>query len=453
MSQPPSQEIVAIPHSIEAEQSLLGSILLNPRAYYSVANLITSDSFFYLSHSEIWEAMSSVLERAEPLDIVTLSFELNDKGKLEDIGGRAYLTRLANNTPTHMHIEVYAQLVDRVRIRREMLVAADKIRQLALDNEMPVPKGIEESEQALFSVGQVGDAMDFVPMYAALAEYYEELEKVREDGIPIGIPTGFKKLDELMGGLQKSDLLIVAGRPGMGKTAWLLTTALRIARMGKKVAYFTLEMGANQIVGRLLSIESGVTMQQMRTGDIGDSQWKLLLHAISQLSDLPLYIDASADISPISMRRKCRRLQHEESLDVVIVDYMQLMSADDKYRNNRVQEISYISRALKEMARELNVTMLSAAQLNRSVEQRANKRPMLSDLRESGTIEQDADAVMFLYRDEVYNPETTEQLGVADLNLAKHRHGETGTIQMIFEAERMRFIDAVITHHDTKDWE
>jgi replicative DNA helicase len=306
----------------------------------------------------------------------------------------------------------------------------------------------------LFSVSDNQIKREFVPMWDAISAYYDEMEKNLASGEGIvGLPTGFKALDGLLGGFQKSDLSVFAGRPGMGKTSWLLTVALNAARWGARVALFTMEMGVEQMIQRFISMETGIRIQQLRTADISLSEHSRFTEAVGRIANLPIFIDDTPAITPIEMRTKCRRLQHEYGLDLVMVDYMQLMSAGKAYENNRVQEISYISRSLKELARELNVTMLSAAQLSRAVEQRQDKRPQLSDLRESGSIEQDADAVMFLYRDEVYNPETTEFPNQADVLLSKHRHGPTGTIQLYFDKQITRFMDVNVTNMDLSNLE
>ena len=439
--QAPQTQLQA-PMSLEAEQALLGAILLEPKAYLSVASFLAADDFFLKRHEYIWTAFNRLQERNDAIDYVTLSRELQDMSVLDDIGGQAYLTNLVNNTPTAVHAEVYGEMVARTATRRKMMTAADTIRQVALDEELPIDKVISEAEQALFAVSNSQIKREFVPIWDAVSEYYDEIEKLLEVGTgTVGLPTGFKALDGLLGGFQKSDLVVFAGRPGMGKTSWMLTVALNAARRGARVAIFTMEMGVEQLVQRLISMETGIKIQQLRTATISAREHTRLTEAIGRISNFPLFIDDTPSISPVEMRTKCRRLQHEYGLDIVMVDYMQLMSAGKAYENNRVQEISYISRSLKELARELNVSLLSTAQLSRAVEQRQDKRPQLSDLRESGSIEQDADAVMFLYRDEVYNPDTTEFPNQADVLLSKHRHGPTGTVQLYFEKSITKFMD------------
>lgn len=431
-----------LPMSLEAEEALLGAVLLEPKAYLTIAAFLNGEDFFLKRHEYIWNAFSRLQERNDAIDYVTLARELQAMSVLDEIGGQAYLTNLVNKTPSAVHAEVYGEMVSRTSTRRKMLIAADTIRQTALDEELPIDKVISEAEQALFNVSNSQIKREFVPIWEAVSDYYDEIEKLLELGAgTVGIPTGFKGLDGLLGGLQKSDLVVFAGRPGMGKTSWILTVAMQAARRGARVAIFTMEMGVEQMVQRLLSMETGIKIGQLRTANINPREQTRLTEAIGRISNLPLFIDDTPSIAPIEMRTKCRRLQHEYGLDMVMVDYMQLMSAGKAYENNRVQEISYISRALKELARELNVCVLSTAQLSRAVEQRQDKRPQLSDLRESGSIEQDADAVMFLYRDEVYNPDTTEFPNQAEVMLSKHRHGPTGKVELYFEKSITKFMD------------
>ncbi len=448
------QTQLQIPASLEAEQALLGAILLEPKSFLSIAALLSGEDFFLKRHEHIWNAFSRLQERNDAIDYVTLSRELQDMSVLDEIGGPAYLTNLVNNTPTAVHAEVYGEMVARTSTRRKMLEASDSIRKLAHDEELPIDKVISEAEEALFAVSNSQIKREFVPLADALSDYWDEMEKLLEIGAgTVGMPTGFKMLDDLLGGFQKSDLVVFAGRPGMGKTSWMLTVALQLARRDQRVAIFTMEMGVEQMVQRLISMETGIRVQKLRTANISSREQSRLSQAMGSIANLPLFIDDTPSITPIEMRTKCRRLQHEHGLDIVMVDYMQLMSAGKAYENNRVQEISFISRSLKELARELNVCLLSTAQLSRAVEQRQDKRPQLSDLRESGSIEQDADAVMFLYRDEVYNPDTTEFPNQADVLLSKHRHGPTGTVQLYFEKSITKFLDVNLQRVDLSNLE
>ena len=440
------------PASIEAEQAVLGSIIIEPERFNAISGIISGEDFFFAKHKHIWEGFQRLTERKDAVDYITIQNELGDMGVIDSIGGKKYLDELTNGLATKENAEVYAKMVWRASIRRKLLDASNSINKAALDESLPIEKVIEATEQSVLSVSDTNNKQDFISLQDALSQYFEKIESlIDEDKGLIGIPTGFNPLDKLLGGFQKSDMVVFAGRPGMGKTSWLLTVAAGCARLGQRIAVFTMEMGAEQIVQRLISMETGITVQQLRRADISQQEYSLLIEAIGRLSRLPIYIDDTSAITPLDMIIKCRRLQHEHGLDMVLVDYMQLMSAGSAYSNNRVQETSFISRSLKGLARDLNVVMLSAAQLSRAVEQRLDKRPILSDLRDSGTIEQDADAVMFIYRDEVYHPETTELPNVADVTLAKHRHGPVGTVQLYFDKQITKFKDVVLHKIDMND--
>ncbi len=377
-----------IPYSQEAEEAVIGAVLVNPEAFLAVATFLKADDFYILRHTTIWEALLRISDRNESIDYLTLQEELRALGRLQDIGGPAFLTQLINSMPTSMHAEIYGRIVERAAIRRRLLSAADEIKALALDEEMAIEKVTDESESRLFRVTERNLRRDLVPMREAISEYFDLIEYLMQhQDEPLGLPTGFRDLDNLLGGLQRSDLLIFAGRPGMGKSSFLLSVALNAARdYGARTAIFTMEMGHEQITQRFVSMETGINTQRLRTGQLDQREWSRFVQASGRLATLPIFIDDTPALTPLQLRTKCRRLAHEFGLDLVIVDYMQLMSAGGQYENNRVQEISYISRALKELARELNVPVFSAAQLSRAVEQRQDKRPQLSDLRESGCL-------------------------------------------------------------------
>lgn len=736
----PMMENPAVPYSQEAEEAVLGSILVDKSAFITVASFLQPTDFFILRHQYIWQAFSRLSERNEPMDTLTTAEELANMGVLDDIGGRVYLTRLINNTPTSIYAEVYGQIVHRAAIRRRMLEAADKIRALALDEEKSIDGVISEAEAAIFAIGESHQRREFTPMWEAVSAYYDRMEFMLQNRRDVpGIPTGFRDLDQLLGGFQKSDLLVFAGRPGMGKcltgdalistqhglvplatlkpaggtgipdneggiyypleievqapdgikktshfydggikptlkitthagysitgthhhpvlvlnpqgekvwktlaelqsgdtvvtgdiqqydtvirveksglqhvydlvvpdghafvangivchnTSFLLTIAMNSARIGTRIAIFTMEMGTDQLVQRMVSMESGINVQKLRLAKLTPQEQSRFVEVVGRISEFPIFIDDTPALSPMEIRTKCRRLLHEYGLDMVIIDYMQLMNAGKGYENNRVQEISYISRNLKELAREFNIPVISAAQLSRAVEQRNDKRPVLSDLRESGclagdtlvylpatgqhvrirdlqgktgfqvlslntatwklepgtvtnafctgvkpvyrmttalgrtiratanhkfltiqgwkrldelttddyialprhsensdvywdsivsiapdgetevydltvpgnanftanniyvhnSIEQDSDIVMFLYRDEVYN-EATEFPNQAEVIVAKHRNGPTGTISLYFEKQLTKFIDASVHRVDLSDLE
>ncbi len=441
------------PFSQEAEEAVIGAVLLNPAVFIQLASFLRADDFFLVRHRYIWEAFLRLNERNEPFDYVVVSEELENSRHLADIGGHAYLIQLANSTPSAFNAEIYARLVERAAVRRRLMEVADAIRVLATDEQRTLDNVISDAEAKLFAVTDSQIKRSFTPMWEALSDYYDRMERLLMlQGSPVGIPTGFRDLDVLLGGFQRSDLLVFAGRPGMGKTSFLLTVALNSARVGARVGIFTMEMGVEQIVQRIVAMESGINVQKLRLGQLTPPEANRFTEVIGRLSELPIFIDDTPALSPLDIRTKARRLQHEHGLDMIIVDYMQLMNAGKGYENNRVQEISYISRSLKELARELNVPLISAAQLSRAVEQRQDKRPVLSDLRESGSIEQDADIVMFLYRDEVYN-EATEYPNQADVIISKHRNGPTGTVSLYFEKTLTKFLDANRHRVDLSDLE
>ena len=450
-SQAGSVPDLGAPFSLEAEESVIGSILANPEAYLQVASFLRGDDFYLVRHQYIWQAFDRIYQRAEPIDYLTASEELENLGYLEMVGGRGYLLQLVTGTPTSIHVEFYARIVQRTALRRRLLQAADEIRGLALNEELNVENVLDEAEAKLFNLSDTNLKREFVPMWDALSAYYDQLEMLLSNqGQLPGVPSGFRDLDQLLGGFQRSDLIVFAGRPGMGKTSFLLTSALNAARRKARVAIFTMEMGVEQIVQRMISMETGIGVHKLRQGQVQPHEAKRLTEALNRLSNLQIFIDDTPAMTPMEMRNKCRRLMHEHGLDLIMIDYMQLMNAGRGFENNRVQEISFISRHLKEMAREFNLPVISAAQLSRAVEQRHDKRPVLSDLRESGSIEQDADIVMFLYRDEVYN-EATEYPNQADVIVAKHRNGPTNTISLYFEKQSTKFMDAAVHHVELSD--
>ncbi len=376
-----------VPYSQEAEEAVIGAVIINPASFYSVAAFLNAEDFFILRHQHVWNALLRLNERNDEIDYVSVVQELKNLEKLDEIGGPPYITQLINNTPTSIHAEVYGRLVERAAIRRRLLSAADRIKMLALDEQLTVERVMDEAETELFGVSERQLARELVPMREALSQYYDLIEGLMQaTGDPLGLPTGFNDLDKLLGGLQRSDLLVFAGRPGMGKSSFLLSVALNVARLGRRVLIFTMEMGVDQIVQRLVSMESAINTQKLRAGQLTPQEWAKFVQAVDNLSNLRIFIDDTPAMTPLQMRSKCFRLAREHGVDLVILDYMQLMNGGGSYENNRVQEISYISRSMKELARELNVPIMSAAQLSRAVEQRQDKRPVLSDLRESGCL-------------------------------------------------------------------
>jgi replicative DNA helicase len=412
------------PYSQEAEEAVIGAVLINPNAFLTVASFLQPEDFYLLRHSYIWQALLRLHDRRDPIDYLTLGQELQDMGLFNEIGGSAFITQLITNTPTSVHAEVYGRLVERASIRRRLMKASDDIKALALDEQLNIEAVTSEAEIKLFDVTDRQLKREFVAINDAVHEYFDRIEHLMQNqSESMGLPTGFRDLDALLGGFQRSDLLLFAGRPGMGKTSFMLSTAVNAARIGGRVAIFSLEMGVEQLVQRMISMETGLGTQQLRLGKLNAQEYSRFVEAAGRISRFPIFIDDTPALNPIQMRTKCRRLQHEYGIDLVIVDYMQLMNAGGQYQNNRVQEISYISRSLKELARELNVPLFSAAQLSRAVEQRQDKRPVLSDLRESGCLA--GDTLIYL-PDEGHYVEIRELVGrkgfqVASLDPQTHR--------------------------------
>lgn len=443
----PAEETTApaapsIPHNREAEEAVVGAVLINPEVYYDVAQFLQADDFYIHRHKWIWEAFTSLHEQRIPIDLLTINEELDRKGQLSEIGGPAYLTALVNQVPTSLNAESYGRIVESHSIRRKMINAANAIASMAYNEDSTVDNVMDEAEKAVFNVSERRLRHDLQPISAVLSEYYDRIDDLaKRDEEIFGVPTGFIDLDKMLGGLQTSDLLIIAGRPGQGKTGFLLSVAKNAALTHKKhVAIFSLEMSNEQVVQRLIAQETGIDSQRLRTGKLLENEWPLFAHAVEVMSDTHIFLDDTPAITPLQLRTKCRRLHLEHHLDLIVVDYLQLMGGDTR-NENRVQEVSYISRNLKVLARELNVPVLAAAQLSRAVEQRSDKRPVLSDLRESGSLEQDSDIVMFIYRPDQYEKDTVKQ-NVAEIIIAKHRNGPVGSVELIFRNALAKFENA-----------
>jgi len=428
------------PHSAEAEEAVLGSLLIDPDAIFEVSNFLRPGAFYRKQNQWIFEAILDLSDRREPLDLITLTEELRRRELLEEVGGEGYIIGLINAVPTSINAHSYGKLVEAASIRRRMISAASTIANLAFDEAENVDIVIDRAEQTLFSISEERTTRDLTPIKQIARDYLDRIQELHERGDDvIGVPTGFVDLDRLLGGLNKSDLIIVAARPGMGKTSLQNAFALTAAnKHGKRIAMFNLEMSGEQLVQRMIAAETRIDSQRLRRGDLHDHEWPIFMEAVGRLSETRIFIDDTPSITPMQMRTKCRRLYAEHGLDLIMVDYLQLM-VTERASNNRVQEISDISRALKGLARELDVPVVAAAQLSRAVEQRQDKRPLLSDHRDSGSIEQDADIVMFIYRDEYYNPDTTERPNIAELNIAKHRNGPTGTVDLYWHGKLATF--------------
>jgi replicative DNA helicase len=437
------------PQNIDAEVSLLGSILIEDDVITTIADRITQGDFYDRRHGTIYAAMLKLYEQHKPVDLLTLSNALRDTGDLETTGGSSYLTELTNAVPTAAHAEHYADIVAEKSMRRKLIKASEDIVNLSFtEGSSSVQEILEEAEKRLFAVSQRNTRQDLVSIDQILAEGFDRLDELHKNkGRLRGVRTGWRDLDNKTAGLQRSDLIILAARPAMGKTAFVLNLAQNVGLHEKQsVLFFSLEMGKDQLVDRMLASESGVDAWNIRTGNLSDEDFEKLGQAMGALSEAPIYIDDTPGITVLEMRTKARREAQKHPLGLIVIDYLQLMSGSRAGGDfNRVQEVSEISRGLKLIARELNVPVIALSQLSRSVESRSPQIPQLSDLRESGSIEQDADIVAFLYREDYYNPETDRQ-HITDLILAKHRNGPTGRIELYFHPEKLKFISLDTQH-------
>ncbi|MBN2390188.1 MAG: replicative DNA helicase [Anaerolineae bacterium] len=375
-----------VPHNIEAEEAVLGALLIDPEGIFRVLPFLRADDFYLQKHRWIYESIIHIHDRRDPIDFLTLTTDLEQREQLEAVGGAAYISQLINAVPSAVSIESYGRLVEQTSVRRRLLDAVSDIARLAYDEKLPIEQVVDKSEQALFGVSQQRATRDLQPIQEVVQHYYDRVEYLyAHRGEPMGVPTGFHDLDRVLGGFQRSDLLILAARPGVGKTSLMITFALKAAEKGRTVALFSLEMSAEQLAQRMVAAISQIDAQRLRLGQLQDDEWPRFADAIGHLSDLPIYIDDTPSISVLQLRTKCRRLASERPLEMVFVDYLQLMNSDI-HSDNRVQEVSYISRSLKGIARELDIPLMTASQLSRAVEQRTDKKPVLSDLRESGCL-------------------------------------------------------------------
>jgi len=428
------------PHNLEAEQSVLGSLLIDRDAIIRVAAFLRAEDFYASANGVIYQGILDLYNRREPTDIITLTDELQRKSVFDQAGGLSYLTGLLNAVPTAVHIEYYARIVERTATLRRLISAGAKVVDIGFQEGIDTEDALDEAERAIFDVSQRRQTKDFVSMGEVLDAFFDRIDYLQQNrGDVVGVATGFSDFDQMTGGLQRSDLIIVAARPSMGKTSLALGMAYGAAVGHKKtVGIFSFEMSAEQLVQRVLSMETGVDSHRLRLGQIDDNEWDRISRAFGRLSEAPIFVDDSAAGSIMDVRSNARRLQAEQGLDMIIIDYLQLMSG--RRTENRVQEISEISRGLKGLARELNVPVVALSQLSRAVESRADHRPMLSDLRESGSIEQDADIVLFIYREDKYDDES-EKKGIAEIIVAKHRNGPVGSVNLRFFDRTARFAD------------
>jgi replicative DNA helicase len=439
----PSTNQTIPPQSTDAEASLLGAILIDSDAIVKVADIVTFDDFYDDKHRRIFEAVVTLYEQHSPIDVLTLSNKLTEMGFIEYVGGASYLTELTNYVPTASHVNQYADIVAQKALRRRLIKASQEIVGLGYDETIGLQGLIENAEIKIFEVSQRHVKQDVTSLENILTESFDRLDELHKDkGKLRGIPTGFKDLDSLLAGFQNSDLMVLAARPSMGKTALALNLAHNVALESKvPVLIFSLEMSKEQLVDRMLAMSSGVDAWALRTGNLTDRDFEKIGHAMGTLSEAEIFIDDTPSITVSELRTKARRQAHSKKAGLIIVDYLQLMSGTAKYgggEGNRVQEISEISRGLKGVARELNVPVLALSQLSRSVESRSPQIPQLADLRESGSIEQDSDVVAFIYREDYYNAET-DRKNIADILIKKHRNGPTGNVELYFDRDKQRF--------------
>ena len=432
------------PHSVEAEQSVLGSILLDKEAMISVSETLVPEDFYKEAHKVIYESMLKLYNSQSEIDLITLTDELRDQGYLDDIGGIAYITSLSTVVPTTSNIKYYVNIVKEKSISRQLISAANDIINLGYDGSAKVEYVLENAEKKIFDISQERATNDFQPINQVISEALSMLEKLYEEKYDVtGLTTGFRDLNKKINGLQRSDLLLIAARPAMGKTAFALNLVQNAALKGDaSVAVFSLEMSKEQLVQRMIASQSTVELKKIKTGTLADNDWPRITDGMAILSGAKIHIDDTPGIKISELRSKCRKLKIEKGLDLVLIDYLQLMEGEGQ-NESRQQEIAKISRSLKILAKELDCPVVALSQLSRAPEQRADHRPMLSDLRESGSIEQDADIVMFLYRDEYYNPDT-EKKNIGEVIVAKNRHGETGTVELVWFGGIQKFADKMI---------
>ncbi|SET01786.1 primary replicative DNA helicase [Natronincola peptidivorans] len=429
------------PHSIEAEQSVLGAMLMDKEYIVVVLEILKPEDFYKEAHREIFEAVFDVFNREEPVDLITLTEELKKRGTLDAIGGIPYINSLSEGVPITANVKYYADIVEEKATLRRLIKSSENIIHMSFNTEMQVPEVLELAQKHIYDISQNRYQEGFTPIKTVLSDTFDKIEELYENKKNItGLTTGFIDLNKKLSGFHKSDLVLVAARPAMGKSAFALNLAQNAAiKASASVVIFSLEMSKEQLMLRMLAAESMVSLNKIQHGNLNEEEWTKLAGAMLPLSQAKIYFDDTPGVSITEMRSKCRRLKMETGVDLVLIDYLQLMQGDGR-TENRQQEISAISRNLKVMAKELDCPVIALSQLSRAPELRSDHRPILSDLRESGAIEQDADLVMFLYRDEYYHPDSDKK-NTAEVIIAKHRHGETGTIELLWSGEHQKFLD------------
>ncbi len=431
------------PHSVESEQSILGSIILDREAIITVAEVINAGDFYKEAHKIIYESMLKLNSNNEPIDLITLIEELRKENHLDSIGGISYLTSLSTIVPTTSNVKYYANIVKEKSVMRQLIKASNEIINLGYDASVDVQEILDKAEKNIFDISQEKAGDDIKPINLVLSDTFEMIERLcTQESNVTGLTTGFIDLNKKINGLQRTDLILLAARPAMGKTAFSLNLVQNAAlKDNASVAVFSLEMSKEQLVQRILSAQSNVELSKIKTGSLGDTDWPRIVDAMSVLSETNIFIDDTPGIKISEIRSKCRRLKIEKGLDLIMIDYLQLMEGEGK-NENRQQEIAKISRSLKILAKELDCPVVALSQLSRSPELRKDHRPILSDLRESGSIEQDADIVMFLYRDEYYHDDS-EKKNIGEVIIAKNRHGETGNVELVWFGHVQKFTDKV----------
>ncbi len=432
------------PQDLDAEKSLLGAIILSNDVLPEILTIIKPRDFYDERHATIFAAIIDLYDKHSPIDLLTLTDELKRKKQLKQIGGGAYLAELSNFVPASSHAKAYAEIIEKASVRRRLIRAGTQIAEKAYNDDADADDLIGEAEKDLFEVSDKIVKSDYVAMDALLADAFDRIEDLHKNkGTLRGLKTGFRDLDKKTAGFQKGDLIIIGARPAMGKTTFAQNLAYNIASINNKgVLFFSMEMAANEIVDRMISDVSGVDNWKMRTGNLSDDEFQKIGDALGEMDELPIYIDDTSSMTIVELRNKARRAMHDHDIGIVILDYLQLLSGSDRYAGNRVQEVTEISRGLKVLARELKIPVIALAQLSRNVTGRDDPRPVLSDLRESGSIEQDADLVMFLHRPDYYhqNEDNYEETHITELLVQKHRHGAIGKIELYFHPELLRFM-------------
>jgi replicative DNA helicase len=431
------------PQSVEAEQGLLGCLMIDNKAIFKVADFLKPEDFYKSNHKLIYQSAIDLFDKGEPVDFLSLSNRLREKNQFDEIGGNGYLTELVNSVPTASHVLSYGQIVQRKRILRDLIDASYDISALGYDESEDIDTILDKAENRIFKIAQRNLSQNFMPIKSSLVEAFERIDKLSKEGnVTRGVKTGFHELDNLLGGLQKSDLIILAARPSMGKSSLAMNIASHVAiNEGMAVGIFSLEMSRDQIVDRMISTESNIDFWRLRTGKLSsegeDNDFIRIRQTLDILDKAPIYIDDTASINILQMRAMARRLQAQKNLGLIIIDYLQLMEPRNPM-DSPVRQVTEISRSLKILARELNVPVLALSQLSRAVEQRSPQIPRLADLRESGSLEQDADVVLFIYREDRYFQDT-DRKNIADIIIAKHRNGPIGTASLYFDDSRVVF--------------